>query len=353
MNTVPNHPPFGTLDISFSNRCPLRCSHCMFAADLRYSGPTMPLAKVKSIIDEAAESPVFNLVAMGNQEFYLDYETFLEAISYSYTRYGFPLTVTTSCYWAKSEELALSIFSQLAEYGLVAVLLSVDRYHDEFVPFYRVLNSVKALATLGIHITVQCIRGAGHETIEEIRSRFGTLALARDIQFVEHNTTPVGRAEVISADELSFLPGPGVPSGNCNIFEVCHIEPDGSVKPCCGPGLVAEGLTVGNIHSESLLSIIGRANVDPLFNSLRANSGPKHLYQVLEQVGTADISKKVYSSTCHACSEIFTKPYIVEKLRAALLSESVELLYKRWMNFDRFLLHPADSQLTGRQSVAT
>ena len=27
-------PPFRTLDISFSNRCPLRCGHCMFAADM-------------------------------------------------------------------------------------------------------------------------------------------------------------------------------------------------------------------------------------------------------------------------------------------------------------------------------
>src|SRR5262249_28550220 len=152
------------------------------------------------------------------------------------------------------EEKAVKVFSELKERGLIAALISLDDYHLEFVKLRKVENALKALRTLQINTSVQTIRGKGHTTSEEFQRRLGDLAKGDWIDFVEHASTPIGRAALLKDEELEL--SPGVPSGDCNIFDVCHIEPDGSVKPCCGGALTAPGLTAGNINSESLTDIM-------------------------------------------------------------------------------------------------
>jgi MoaA/NifB/PqqE/SkfB family radical SAM enzyme len=305
----------------------------MFAADMRYAGPVIDPEKAKSIIDQAAELKTFNMIATGSQEFYLDYESFLDVVDYAYQKYSAPLTITTSCYWAHTEEKALKVFSELRERGLMAALISLDRYHLEFVKFQKVVNALRALRELRINTTVQTIVGRNHEGSEHFRRLLGELAEGEWIDFVEHNTTPVGRAANIPDNELNFVDG--IPSGDCNIFEVCHVEPDGSVKPCCGGALTVEGLTAGNINEESLQSIAARMNVDPLFNSLRAYEGPSHLYQVLRELEANGFEQPRYTGTCHACGDLFSRPDIVRLLRQTLAVKSIELLAARWYRYDR------------------
>ena len=111
MTETLNRPPFATLDISFSNRCPLQCGHCMFAADMKYKGPIISPDTAKRLIDEAARLNTFTMIATGSQEFYLDYEAFLDVVDYAHEKYDAPLTITTSCYWAHTEEKAGTVFA--------------------------------------------------------------------------------------------------------------------------------------------------------------------------------------------------------------------------------------------------
>src|SRR4030095_3038235 len=83
---------------------------------------------------------------------------------------------------------------------------------------------------------------------------------------------PIGRGATLNDAALDIEPG--IPSGGCNVFDALLWEPDGSVKPCCGAGLTAAGLTMGNVRHESLPSIAERMQADPLLNSLRASRGP-------------------------------------------------------------------------------
>src|SRR5262249_26260191 len=149
---------------------------------------------------------------------------------------------------------------------------------------------------------------------------------------------------LLKDEELEL--SPGVPSGDCNIFDVCHIEPDGSVKPCCGGALTAPGLTAGKINSESLTDIIARMETEPFFKSLRAYVGPKHPFKTLREIGLGDFEKPAYTGTCHACGHLFSSPDIVARLRAALAQKSIELLAARWFAHDRHLLAPSETPAT-------
>src|SRR5262245_32274340 len=133
----------------------------MFAADMKYGGPMIAPSVAKRIVDEGAEMETFTLLAVGAQEVFLDYETFVDVVTYAHKEYDARLTISTSCYWVKDTEHAQKVFSELQRFGLSTVLLSLDRYHLQFVPFERVVMALEALRGLSIAATVQSIRGRG------------------------------------------------------------------------------------------------------------------------------------------------------------------------------------------------
>lgn len=323
-----NYPPFRTLDISFSNQCPLRCKHCMFAADMQYAGPRISAAVAKRIVDEAAEMETFNLLAAGSQEVFLDYEVFLEVVNYAHKQYSARLTISTSCYWVKDKEHARAMFSELQEHGLFTVLISLDRYHLEFVRFEKIVAALAALRELKIATTVQTIRGRDDPGCEDYRMALGEVAEGDWIEFCELPAVPVGRGASEPEERLALVQG--MPGGDCNVFDVLHIEPDGAVKPCCGAGLTATGLTMGNIHEQKLVQIAEHMQIDPLLNSLRAWRGPAHLYRVLAELGLNGFQKPAYAGTCHACYDLFSRSDVVAELRRYLADQAVGILAARW-----------------------
>jgi hypothetical protein len=46
--------------------------------------------------------------------------------------------------------------------------------------------------------------------------------------------------------------------GGCSIEEIFNVQPDSSVKPCCGGGLKAKRLTMGNAKIERVCWILRR-----------------------------------------------------------------------------------------------
>jgi hypothetical protein len=58
--------------------------------------------------------------------------------------FGLYSKVATNAYWAKTPKMALAKLGQLKENGLEILAVSADVYHQEFVPFQRVMNAVRA-----------------------------------------------------------------------------------------------------------------------------------------------------------------------------------------------------------------
>ena len=228
----------------------------------------------------------------------------------------------------KSREHAQRMFAELQQHGLATVLISLDRYHLEFVRFDQITRALEALRELNIRTTVQTIYGRDDLSSADYRAKLGALAEGDWIDFCELPAVPVGRGA--SEPKRSLALTPGIPSGDCNIFDVLHIEPDGSVKPCCGAGLTAPGLTMGNIHEEALPPIAERMQTDPLLNSLRAWRGPAQLYRIATSLGLNDFQKSAYAGTCHACHDLFSRVDVVSALRGQLAGRVVEFLAARW-----------------------
>ena len=125
----------------------------------------------------------------------------------------------------------------------------MDDFHAEFGKIDQIANAISACNELNIYPTVQNIYVNGASRIEHFKHKLDQLCDTSRVEWTETHCTPVGLGasldpavhQLIDINDLSY--------GDCNAGEILNIEADGSTKPCCGAGLMAGGLTMGNAKS--------------------------------------------------------------------------------------------------------
>ena len=202
---------------------------------------------------------------------------------------GLQTEVVTNGYWATSIETAEAILRELMGLGLTALNLSIDDFHQEYVPLEHVRYTYEAARDLGLKIVIMTTTAKGSKINSQT---IPTLLGDKKIQIIgqtpihdphalliETPITPAGRGAKITYHEYTLITE--VKCGD--VLRDIGVGPDGSVYPCCGP--LAARKNLGNINESSLRSILEKAWSDPLYTALREGipfSGP-------------------YTSKCHAC----------------------------------------------------
>ena len=232
------------------------------------------------IIEGAAALQTIHVIGFVGGEPFIAYKTMRRLAEYTWNHYRCGLTISTNSSWATSYTGALSLLNPLYEHGLRWILLSWDDFHAEFAPISKLINAIQASQKLGIAVTIQNIVTKNATNNATIREQLDGHVDVDAIQWVENPAVPVGLGfEGIRDSEKSFLVE--LPYGGCNAGTVLSIEADGQVKPCCGAGFMNPHLKMGNALEEPLREVINRASLDPIFNSLVAYRGPRHLMDTL------------------------------------------------------------------------
>ena len=139
------------------------------------------------------------------------------------------------------------------------------------------------------------------------------------VTFLDIPCDPIGRAKEEIPDE-EFSAGKHIPKGNCSMFQVVQIWPNGSVKLCCGTASRHENLTFGNVNGQHLFDIVKKAETSPLPNALSSWRGPGYLIELAKTGGYSERLLDGYTSECHACHHLISDPelysYLEEKLEA-------------------------------------
>jgi MoaA/NifB/PqqE/SkfB family radical SAM enzyme len=340
---------FTELSLMLVYRCNFRCRDCLVGdklADLRH----LTFEEGVQIIEGAAALRTIHVIGFVGGEPFIAYKTMRRLAEYTWNHYRCGLTASTNSSWATSDAKALSLLEPLYSYGMRWILLSWDDFHAEFAPITRLINAIKASQKLGIAVTIQNIVTKGATSNATIRERLKDEVDVNAIQWVENPAVPVGLGgEGIHDSEKFFLQE--LPYGGCNAGTVLSIEVDGQVKPCCGAAFMNPHLKMGNVLQEPLRDVVNRASLNPIFNSLVAFRGPRHLMDTLMALGRPDLVPRRFVDACDACSQLMNNSEARRVLSVNLASQAPTLIAARMASqFGDFLKQDTISSSDGSES---
>lgn len=272
--------------------CNAECRHCFFEC-----GPdrkeVMSLELGKKAIDEAANLNAKWISLTGGEPF-LQRDLLFDLLEYTDLN-GLNSEIVTNCYWAETQKTAEKILSQLKLKGLDVINISLDDFHQEFIPIKKVVNAYNAALNLGLKIVIMItvakdseIEGNIIQTLlnDTKIQKIGTPLIQKpNALLIESPVTPAGRGANITVTNLTT-----VNMIKCSeVIRDIGVGPNGDIYPCCGP--LASKLNLGNLNKNSLENLLESSLEIPLINKIRNGTN----------------LMEFYASKCHACLSLVKK----------------------------------------------
>ena len=246
-------------------QCGGKCKHCQNGADINKSGSHRHILSeyaVDAVKKIASAYEVTSVMTFGGEPLY--YPRVTAAIHKAATDCGIKTRqILTSGFFTNSAEKSGLVANALADSGVNDLLLSVDSFHQEHIPFepvYQFAHDIINAKIPGSTLYPAWLVSRQHENpynakTKEILEKFSDLAIPVDEY--ENRIALVGRAakllreyygkpEInISADE---------PHKCLELLSVTNISivPNGDVMVC--------GFVIGNIYEEDAMDVIARYN---------------------------------------------------------------------------------------------
>jgi len=305
--------------IFLTYKCNSRCKHCMYACS--------PKWKADWISREDAEKILRNLSSVFRNSYpegygevglnlglhftggepFLNFDLLLDLVKIA-SNLGIPSTfVETNCFWAVTEEAARSKLLQLKEAGLHGILISVNPFILEYVPFERTLRAIRAAKEIFGQNTMIYQEYFRHQ-IERLRIH-GTMRLNEYLQrtgaagLYYAELLPMGRACYELGHLFRKYPAERFFNMSCReeLTRPWHIHVDNYCNYITG---YCGGISLGD--ARDLDEICSGIDLDdhPILARLVSERGIKELYSFsVKEYGYRE-SKSGYISKCHLCVDI-------------------------------------------------
>ncbi len=293
---------YRVMGLMLTYRCTAQCKMC-----ITESSPArkeeLSLEDGFHFIDQAKEFDLLISIAGGEPFLLLDK---LQALVEHAAAHGLTVCCVTNAYWATSHEKSLRTFKDLKDRGLTMVKVSVDDFHQEFIPMEHVANAIRAGIQAGLQVQIQ-------NTCTSVNkdTRYYAFCLKAfhnvDISKVganEDTRLPIGRCSE-TYPEQDFKLFEELRSEYSRCFKELIVDITGEVLPCCNP-LIAP---IGNLKKDSLKTILERAQSNFYFNLFK-EKGPVSFARMLEKEKGISLSKLKFVNECHLCTYLFSIPEV-------------------------------------------
>lgn len=315
MSDAPPEMPFlGNIGLLLTFKCQVTCPHCIIQAG-PHRTEEMNLDDALNWVAQAAQyrgDHVRVLSLTGGEPFY-NLENLQRISDYAAT-HGMYVSAVTNAYWASSVEEAVRVLRQLPTLKMISV--SADTYHQVYIPFDRVKNTVAAAQECGRLCTVAvCTENEedpGYQQIlEDVYEVIPPEYVFTSLTFA------AGRA-LKRLDSSRYPLTTEVPISACAAANSPIILPDGRVIACIGPVVDLQSthpLVLGNLKERELSDILDEAELNPILHAIRV-WGPRKLIQLASEAGLSEHLPTQYitNSMCNACYSLMSDPNIVEFL---------------------------------------
>jgi hypothetical protein len=314
MGRVEQGPGFEPREVLFapSNACNLRCRHCAVKPGPR----RLSTAAALRFLDSCPGTSVERIGFTGGEPFLQP--AFLDAVAARVVRLGLLFDrITTNASWFNTRDELFRRLIRLRDKGYDgSFYVSLDAFHGRSVrkPALFIEAAVEVWNRPDIAGLI-AVRGRRDRETESIldalavrlrarrdtrggRRRIVSPDLFLPISYVD--LVPVGRAAGIPSPwegawfKEDFCSGPG---------QVLYIQPDGSVKACCGYATESGRLTIGDIRRQTAPEIIAAANRNPFVRTVY-RSGLSAIRRRL-MAGGASFPGRT-SNACAFCHHLLT-----------------------------------------------
>jgi len=139
-------PISGGLMLSY--KCPAECRHCMYACSPTWAGDWIRVEQLERFLPQLAQviapspyGPQYMSLNHGlhfsGGEPFMNFKLLLKAVEMAETLKIPSTFVETNCYWCKTDQLTTERLRSLREKGLKGIMISVNPFYAEYVPFER------------------------------------------------------------------------------------------------------------------------------------------------------------------------------------------------------------------------
>lgn len=250
---------FDSIGIAITRQCTAQCEMCCFEC-----GPDkeerLDKELVFRIIDEAAEIEEIGKIGFTGGEATLCADVLLEAIART-KRNGMKSSLTSNGVWGAGTGTAMEWLVRLKAAGLDSLTLSIDEYHQNYVPLESIRNIIHANREVGISLSLGVGDSLGERNVAALLQE-----LKEDVYEVPiflYPFMPVGRGKELDRILLQKVDE----NWSCRNQKMLSVLYDGSVYPCCSQAVYGSFLYEGNIKEMSLKDIIDRYKYLSLFPS--------------------------------------------------------------------------------------
>jgi MoaA/NifB/PqqE/SkfB family radical SAM enzyme len=288
-------------------QCSGKCKHCSFGDKLNHSDgfKHIKIHEVVESIKQVAEIfPVSSVMTFGGEP--LLYPDAVCAIHETASSVGIRTKqLITNGYFTKNDELCRKVAISLKDAGINNLLLSVDAFHQETIPFQAVYQFAKHAMESGIPkmrlhpawVVNQKHNNPYNEETKKIISKFNNL----HIQVSNGNNIFLAGSAVKNLIEyydkphinLSELCGTVPYTTSLNNITSLSIVPNGDVMVC--------GFVIGNIYKQNITDIIYHYNPyeDEWMNAI-LHGGARELLELSKRKGIIVDASSCYSA-CDLC----------------------------------------------------
>lgn len=298
---------FDSIGIALTRKCTAQCEMCCFEC-----GPDkeegLEKELVLRIIDEAAQIKEIKKIGFTGGEATLCEDVLFEAITRTKKK-GMKSSLTSNGVWGREPGAAMEWLIRLKEAGLDSLTLSIDEYHQNYVPLESIRNIIRANREVRISLSIGVGDSLGERNaaalLQELKED------AYELHIFLYPFMPVGRGKDLNRVLMQKVDE----NWSCRNQRMLSVLYDGSVYPCCSQAVYGSLLCEGNIRELPLKEIIDRYTYLSLFSELTHHNFGWLLSKAEEY--QIPVSRESHSP-CGFCHEVFTNKEFVELLKKEL-----------------------------------
>lgn len=299
------------VEFSVTNSCTSNCKHCSNGNNASRDKLDKLMA-CKVLIDLSNEFQINSVMTFGGEPLLFSDTTF--QIHKTAKEYDIPIRqIITNGYFTDDEKKLKKCTNELAESGINDLMLSVDCFHQEYLPIEKIHKFACYLKDVyrdRIRLHPAWVVNESHDNPYN-RSTKEYLAYFRDLGLEcskGNNIFPAGNAiEYLSEYfdkkpiDTNFKCGQAPYTTDLESINEVSINPNGDVVVCSFP--------IGNINTNNILDILADYNPykNPYTNAL-LSGGIKRLVEYVKGEGKI-IALSDYYSPCDICRDVAKRFY--------------------------------------------
>lgn len=308
-----------------TDKCNASCNMCCFSCTPKGKA-LLDKEMIKNYIRQAAEIETVKTISFSGGEAILYYEQLKECMEYA-KGFGLRTTLVTNGFWAKNYEKGYEMIKGLVDAGMTDMSISVDKYHQEFVPIESVKNAICIASELGIMSAVTMMDLKDGESVFNSIEALRPEIYGKDL--IVYPVFPAGKAlETIDPDQL--IRACDSSKAACPFDHFITVLFDGTLMMCCTQFSVQIPMThLGKFGETSIQEAIHNFQNNDFIYVMFSN-GLSWYAELARNLGFPVEEK--YCVSCHLCHELLGNPEFVEKAKPYVTKEAGRIRLKKLLS---------------------